>query len=202
MLYNPLIEGELRFGSAKSYGVELLARKSQGKVTGWVGYSYARILKTIEGINQNQAYPAVYDHPHSLFANLMLNAGKRFEIAASWFYMSGSAFTSPTGFIQYNGYTVPVYGKKNNDRLPDYHRLDLSVTFRLNTPETRFRHNLILSVYNLYGRKNPFAMSFNKIMNDNGDFVVPSDLNGSTEIIPTSISVAGFIPSLNYTFKF
>lgn len=202
MLYNPLIEGELRFGSAKSYGVELLARKSQGKVTGWVGYSYARILKTIEGINQNQAYPAVYDHPHSLFANLMLNAGKRFEIAASWFYMSGSAFTSPTGFIQYNGYTVPVYGKKNNDRLPDYHRLDLSVTFRLNKPENRFRHNLILSVYNLYGRKNPFAMSFNKIMNDNGDFVVPSDLNGSTEIIPTSISVAGFIPSLNYTFKF
>jgi hypothetical protein len=202
MLYNPLIEGELRFGNAKSYGVELLARKSQGKITGWLGYSFARILKTIEGINQNLEFPAVYDHPHSLFANIMLNAGKHWELAASWFYMTGSAFTSPTGFIQYNGYTVPVYGKKNNDRLPDYHRLDLSVTFRLNKPESRFRHNLILSVYNLYGRKNPFAMSFNKIMNDNGDFVVPSDLSGSTEIIPTSISVAGFIPSLNYTFKF
>ncbi len=202
MLYNPLIEGELRFGSAKSYGIELLARKSQGKLTGWVGYSYSRILKTIEGINQNLEFPAVYDHPHSLFANFMLSAGKRWELAASWFYMTGSAFTSPTGFIQYNGYTVPVYGKKNNDRLPDYHRLDMSVTFRLNRPENRFRHNLILSVYNLYGRKNPFALSFNKIMNDNGDFVVPSDLDGSTEIIPTSISVAGFIPSLNYTFKF
>jgi hypothetical protein len=104
--------------------------------------------------------------------------------------------------MQYNGYTVPIYGAKNNDRLPDYHRLDLSVSFRLNKPDQRFRHNLILSVYNLYGRKNPFAVSFNKIMNDNGDFVVPSDLNGSYEIIPTSISVAGMIPSFNYTFKF
>jgi hypothetical protein len=202
MLFNPFIEGELRFGDAKSYGVEFLARKNKGKLTGWLGYSYSRIFKTIEGINQNNEFPATYDHPHSLFANAILSACKRWDIAAGWFYMTGSAFTSPTGFMQYNGYTVPIYGAKNNDRLPGYHRLDLSVSFRLNKPDQRFRHNLILSVYNLYGRKNPFAVSFNKIMNDNGDFVVPSDLSGSYEIIPTSISVAGMIPSLNYTFKF
>ncbi len=202
MLFNPFIEGELRLGDAKSYGVEFLARKNKGKLTGWLGYSYSRIFKTIEGINQNNEFPATYDHPHSLFANVILSAGKRWDIAASWFYMTGSAFTSPTGFMQYNGYTVPIYGTKNNDRLPDYHRLDLSVSFRLNKPDQRLRHNLILSVYNLYGRKNPFAVSFNKLMNDNGDFVVPSDLSGSYEIIPTSISVAGMIPSLNYTFKF
>ncbi|MFH1118338.1 MAG: TonB-dependent receptor [Bacteroidota bacterium] len=202
MLFNPLIEGELRFGDAKSYGAEFLARKNKGKITGWIGYSYARILKTIEDINQDKEFPATYDHPHSLFANIIFSAGKRWDMAAGWFYMTGSAFTAPTGFIQYNGYNIPVYSSKNNDRLPDYHRLDLSVSFRLNNPSKRFRHNLILSVYNIYGRKNPFAVSFNKVMNDNGEFVVPSDLNGSYEVIPTSISVAGMIPSINYTFKF
>lgn len=202
MLYNPLIEGELRFGESRSYGVELLLRKTEGRFSGWIGYSYARILKTIEGVNNNNEFPAYYDHPHSLFANLALSAGSRWDISANWFYMTGSAFTSPTGFMQYNGYQVPIYGDKNNDRLPDYHRLDLSVSFRLNRPDQRFRHNIVLSVYNVYGRNNPFSISFNKIMNDNGDFVVPADLDGNYEIIPTRISVAGMIPSLNYTFRF
>jgi len=202
MLYNPLIEGELRFGEAKSYGAEFLLRRNNGRLTGWLGYSYARVLKTFGEVNRGKTFAACYDHPHTLFANLMLKAGKRWDIAANWSYMTGAAFTSPTGFMQYNGYTIPVYGDKNNDRLPDYHRLDVSVTLRLNKPEKRFRHNLVLSVYNLYGRSNPFAVSFNKMMNDNGDFVVPSNLDGSYEIIPTSISVAGMIPSLNYTFRF
>jgi len=202
MLFNPLIEGELRFGTARSYGVELLLKKSEGKFSGWIGYSYSKSLKTIEGVNNGDEFPAYYDHPHSLFANLVLKAGKRWDIAANWFYMTGSAFTSPTGFMQYNGYVVPIYGTKNNDRYPDYHRLDISVSFRLNQPESRFRHNLVLSVYNAYGRNNPFSISANKIMNDVGDFVVPADLDGSYEIIPTKISVAGIIPSINYTFKF
>lgn len=202
MLFNPLIEGELRFGKARSYGVELLLKKNEGKFSGWIGYSYAKSLKTIEGVNNGGEFPAYYDHPHSLFANLVLKAGKRWDIAANWFYMTGSAFTSPTGFMQYNGYVVPIYGSKNNDRYPDYHRLDISVSFRLNKPENRFRHNLVLSVYNAYGRNNPFSISANKIMNDVGDFVVPADLDGSYEIIPTKISVAGIIPSINYTFKF
>jgi hypothetical protein len=128
MLFNPLIEGELRFGTARSYGVELLLKKSEGKFSGWIGYSYSKSLKTIEGVNKGDEFPAYYDHPHSLFANLLLKAGKRWDIAANWFYMTGSAFTSPTGFMQYNGYVVPIYGVKNNDRYPDYHRLDISVS--------------------------------------------------------------------------
>lgn len=202
MLFNPLIEGELRFGSSKSYGTEILFRKNKGNISGWIGYSYSRSLKKIADINNGVEFPASYDHPHSLFANIDLKAGKRWNIAFNWFYMTGSAFSSPTGFMHYNGYTVPMYGSKNNDRYPDYHRLDVSVSFRLNRPEQRFRHNLVLSVYNAYGRNNPFSASFNKILSDSGDFVVPSDLEGNYEIIPTRISVVGIIPSINYTFKF
>lgn len=202
MLYNPLIEGELRFGDTKAYGLELLLRKGEGRLSGWIGYSWSRVLRTIQDINNGNEFPASYDHPNSLFANLVLNTGKRVDISASWIYMTGSPFTSAEGFMQYNGYTVPIYGSKNNDRFPDYHRLDLSVTFRLNKPDNRFKHNLVLSIYNAYGRSNPFSVSFNKIMDDNGNFVVPADLDGKAEIIPTRISVAGIIPSLNYTFKF
>ncbi len=202
MLYNPFIEGELRFGTARSYGVELLLKKSSGKLAGWLGYAYTRILKTMEDLNNGLEFPAIYDRPHSLFTNLTWKAASFVDISASWFYMSGSAYTSPTGFMSFNGYTVPVYGARNNSRLPDYHRMDVSISFRLNKPENRYKHNIVLSFYNLYAHKNPFAFAFNKIMNDKGEFVVPSDLDGSYEVIPTSISVAGLIPALNYTFRF
>lgn len=202
MLYNPLIEGELRFGETTAWGVELLLKKSHGKLSGWLGYSYSRVIRNTNDINGGNDYPAAYDHPHTIFTNLIWNVSKRTDAAASWIYMSGAPFTSATGFFEYNGYIVPVYGDKNNDRFPDYHRLDISVIVRLNKEESKFRHNLVISLYNAYGRSNPFSVSFNKIMDDNGNFVVPSNLGGDLEIIPTRISVAGIIPSINYTFRF
>ncbi len=202
MLYNPLIEGELRFGDSKSYGLEVLLRKNEGIISGWVGYSYSRVLKTIESINSGKEFPASFDHPNSIFANVLLSVARRLDITAGWVYMTGSPFTSPIGFMQYNGSTVPIYGNKNNDRYPDYHRLDLSMTIKLNDPNKRFTHNIVLSVYNAYGRSNPFSISFNKIMDDRGNIHIPADLSGDLEIIPTKISVAGAIPSINYTFKF
>ena len=72
----------------------------------------------------------------------------------------------------------------------------------LGDQSSRSRHKLIVTLYNAYGRLNPFSVSFNKIMNDNGDFVVPSNLDGGYELVPTSISVAGIIPSINYQFRF
>ena len=113
-----------------------------------------------------------------------------------------SAVTTPVGFYELNGYSVPVYGSKNNDRLPAYHRLDLSAAVRLNKPESRFRHTLVVSVYNAYGRLNPYTVSFNKYRNDQGEFLVPADQDGTYMLVPTTISVAGIIPSVNYQFKF
>jgi hypothetical protein len=95
-----------------------------------------------------------------------------------------------------------VYGDRNNDRLPDYHRLDLSVKWTLSRPEQRFQHALILTLYNAYGRLNPFSVNFNKIQDGSGNIVVPSNLGGGYDLIPTTISVAGIIPSINYQFRF
>ena len=112
------------------------------------------------------------------------------------------AITTPISFYYYNGYSVPIYGDKNNDRLPDYHRLDLSITFKLSKPEKRYQHSIVFTLYNAYARNNPISVNFNRIMDDNGKFVVPANLSGDYELIPTTLSVAGRIPALTYNFKF
>jgi len=201
MLFNPLIEGELRFGKGWSYGAEFMLRKPEGKFTGWIGYIYSRSYKQIVGINNDAVFPANYDSPHNIYVNLSYDTKKRWSFKLNWIYMTGNAITTPVSFYYYNGYSVPLYGAKNNDRLPDYHRLDLSIACRLNKPERKYQHSLILTLYNAYARKNPFSINYNK-MDDNGNIVVPSDNSKGYDLIPTSISVAGIIPSLNYKFKF
>jgi len=202
LLYNPLLEGELRFGRAWAYGVELMLRKPAGKLNGWVGYTWSRAITETEGINNGNPYPASFDSPNNFSLFLSYDTRKRWSFSANWVYMTGNPVTMPIGFYAYNGYSVPLYGEKNNDRLPDYHRLDLAVVYRLNRPGNRFRHNLSVTVYNVYGRANPFSVNFNKYQDGQGNFVVPSNLEGDYELVPTSISVAGIIPSINYQFKF
>jgi hypothetical protein len=201
MLFNPLLEGELRFGKAWSYGTEFMFRKMEGKFSGWVGYTYSRTFKQINGINNDEKYPAYYDRPHDVCLNLSYNI-RRWILSAGWIYATGCAVSTPTGFYYYNGYRVPIYGEKNNDRLPDYHRLDLSVTYNINKPVRKYQHSFIFTLYNAYGRANPFSVNFNKLMTDNGKFVVPANLNGDYETVPTIISVSGVIPSISYNFKF
>lgn len=202
LLYNPLLEGELRFGRAWAYGVEVMLRKPAGRFTGWVGYTWSKATTETEGINGGNPYPASYDSPNNFSLFLSFDTRKRWSFSANWVYMTGNPGTMPIGFYEYNGYSVPIYGEKNNERLPDYHRLDLAFVYRLNRPGNRFRHNLSVTVYNAYGRANPFSVNFNKYRDGQGNFVVPSNLKGDYELVPTSISVAGVIPSINYQFKF
>lgn len=202
LLFNPLIEGELRFGTARSYGVELMLRKNTGKFTGWIGYTWSRAFAETPEINGGQSYPLMYDRPHNVSINLSFDDKKHWSFSAGWIFLSGAATTTPVGFYYYNGYSVPLYGDRNNDRLPAYHRLDLSATYIFNKPGNRYQHSLALTLYNVYGRLNPFSVNFNKMISDAGNFVVPANLEGNYELVPTTISVAGIIPSVNYIFKF
>ena len=202
LLYNPLMESQIRIGDAWSYGVELMLRKPLGKLTGWIGYTWSRAFIHTPEVNDGNVYPASWDAPNNLCVFLTYDTRKRWSFSASWVCMTGNPITTPTGFYWYNGSQVPVYGAKNNDRLPDYHRLDLSAMVRLNHPGSRFQHQLAMTLYNAYGRANPFSLSFNKTPASNGKYVVPSNLNLPQQQVPTLISVAGIIPSINYQFKF
>ena len=202
LLFNPLIEGEIRQGNARSYGIEIMVRKPEGRITGWIGYTYSRAIINTPEVNNGQDYSASYDRPNEVFINLSYSDKKHWSFNANWIYLSGIAVTTPIGFYYINGYSIPEYGSRNNSRLPDYHRLDLSTSYTFNKPGNRFVHSLTITLYNAYGRMNPFSLSFNKISDGDGNFPVPSNINGDYSLIPTSISVAGIIPSINYQFKF
>jgi hypothetical protein len=96
---------------------------------------------------------------------------------------------------------VPVYGQKNNARLPAYHRMDFSTTYQLNkNPDNRIVHSLSLSIFNIYGRKNPLFINYNKIETDNGNLRVPENLIGA-ERETSQLYLFRFAPSISYTFK-
>ncbi len=201
LLLNPLIDGELRFGTARAYGLEISLRRTEGRLTGWISYTWSRVFKKIDGINHNEEFPAFYDRPHDFSIFLSFHLSKRVNVSANWTFYTGSAITTPIGFYNYNGSKVPLYGEKNNDRLPDYHRLDLALAWMLNKPGNKFQHSLNFAIYNFYNRHNPVSINFNKVETKEGKFVVPANLYGTNEIMVTQKYLLGIMPSITYKFK-
>ncbi len=201
LLLNPYMEGELRFGDAWSYGIEVMFKRTQGKLTGWMAYTWSRTYKQIKDLNNNEPFPAFYDRPHDFSIYLSWQMSKRSNLSATWMFYTGSAITTPTGYYDYQGYSVPLYEEKNNDRLPNYHRLDISYNLRLNKRERRFRHSLTFAVYNFYNRENPVSINFNKVETKEGEFVVPANIYGTNEIMTTQKYLLGIMPSITYKFK-
>jgi hypothetical protein len=201
LLLNPLIEGELRFGTARSYGIEFLLRRSKGRLSGWISYTWSRVFRQIDGVNSNKEYPAFYDRPHDFSIVLSYHLTTRVNLSANWVYYTGSAITTPIGFYEYNSNTIPLYGEKNNDRLPNYHRLDIAINWRLNKIEQKFQHSLTFAIYNLYNRKNPVSINFNKIETKEGKYVVPANVFGAGDIVTTQRYLLGIMPSITYKFR-
>lgn len=205
MLVNPAIEGELRQGRGWAYGLELSARKESGKLTGQVAYTWSRSFLKIRGLNNNQAFPATYDRPHSFSASLAYQSKPRWLYSADFCISSGARITTPTAFYYYQGYQVPVYTKQNNDQFPVYNRFDFSIRHRLNKKEQRFSHYLNFSVLNLLGKPNPIFLNFNKIKitGENGDeFYIPMDKLNFKPVTPTIRYTYWIVPSLTYQLKF
>jgi outer membrane cobalamin receptor len=201
-LLNPLLERELRFGTATAYGIELLAKKDVGRLRGWAGYTYSRAKRKFADINEGKVYNAFYDRPHQVNLMVAYDISLRWNVGLNWTYSTGAPFSSPVSFYWYNGEEVPVYGQKNNDRLPDYHRLDMSATFKLNkNPEKRFQHSISFSVYNLYGRKNSLFVNYNKVEDSDGELHIPSNLQDANRVT-SHFYMFQFTPSIAYNFKF
>lgn len=191
LLLNENLDGELRIGDGRAYGIELLMKKDEGKLTGWIGYTYSKSEKKIETINNENWYNSKYDKPHdfSLVANYELT--KKWSVGGIFVYSSGSPTTYPTGKYILNGIAVPIYSERNGARLPDFHRMDLSVTLNpLKNENRRFKSQWVLSVYNVYNRKNAFSIDFK-----------PEDFDKSQTYAEKS-SVFSIVPSITYNAKF
>ncbi|MFK7924309.1 MAG: carboxypeptidase-like regulatory domain-containing protein [Bacteroidia bacterium] len=183
---NETVESELVFGDGWSYGAEFLLRKTAGKFTGWAAYTWSRTFRQFDEINNGEAFSARQDRIHDISLVAMYDPNPKWSFSATWVYNTGDAVTYPNGSYVYNGQIVPLYGERNADRLPDYHRLDLSATWFGKNPRSSWN----VSVYNAYNRKNVFSLDFRE-----------SESNpGTTEAVKTYLF--GAVPSLTYNFSF
>jgi hypothetical protein len=185
-----LLDGEIRTGKGRSYGVELLVRKSIGKFTGWISYTYSRSFRTIKEISHGKEYRSPYDRPHNFVIVANYDVTPRISLAANWIYNTGQPVTFPCGQYTISGLTYAVYnGYRNESRYPDYHRLDLSFTCKLGKLDNRrWQHEINVSVYNAYARHNTWAITF--------------DQNKDGALVTKNMYLFSAVPSISYNFKY
>ena len=201
-LLNPLLEGELRFGTMQSYGLEVLLKKTSGRLNGSLSYNFSRATRQTEGLNAGRVYPAFQDRPHDFSLLLNYRLAKRTLFSTYYTAFSGTTFSSPTGFYTFNDQRVPIFDEKNNDRLPAYRRLDIAFKFQLNkNDEARYQHALVFSIYNVLAHKNIVAVNFNKIPVEGARPVVKSNLLSLEALQASQIDLIRFMPSLTYKFN-
>ena len=202
MFLNPYLEGELRQGKGTIRGFEILLRKTQGRLTGQLGYGCARTHLSIGELNGGRTYRSHQDIPVDISFTTEYRLKPRWSIGLGLQYTSGMPLSTPTGFYFYGGTQVPVYDDLNNDRLPDYKRVDLGSTWRLNKMDKHFEHYLTLTVYNIFSTRNYAFLNFNKIQDTDGSFLVPADHLNQPAQIATYRYVYSLVPSFNYSLKF
>lgn len=186
----PDIESELLYGKGRAYGVELLMKKTQGKFTGWIGYTLSKTERKIEGINNGNWYNAKQDRTHDLSVVTMYELSDRWSLSGLFVYNTGNAVTFPSGKYGIGDNTVFYYDKRNSYRVPAYHRLDFGATYTKPHKNKRFESSWNFSLYNVYGRQNAFSIRFEDD---------PSDLT-RTRAMQTSLF--RWVPSVTYNFKF
>lgn len=191
------IETEILIGESRAYGLELLLRKNKGAFTGWLAYTLSKSEQRTPGgaagglgINDGQWYNTPYDRTHdiSFTGNYKLN--DKWSFGTNFAFQTGRPVTYPNGQFQFNGLSVATYSNRNADRLPAYHRLDISATFTPSKNEhKKWKGEWVFGIYNLYNRRNAASVSFGQN--------VDTGVNEATRT-----AIFGIIPSITYNFKF
>ena len=194
-------ENMVCMGKGWAYGIELMAQRNFGKLTGWVAYTWSRSWRQFdrigEELNGGKAFPAKYDRVHDISITLQYKHSDRFDCGATWVFSSGNTATLATQQIPavHNNWSTSLdfVEERNNFRLPSYHRLDVGVNFH-----KQKRHGIrtwSISVYNLYNRQNPFLVyPRSREAERNGQLYVRNSL--------VQRSLFPIIPSVTYSYKF
>jgi hypothetical protein len=199
LVANNEIETIILNGQARAYGLEVLFKKNEGNFKGWFAYTLSKSEQKTQGrtanepgINQGEWYNTPYDKTHDISLNISYELSKKWLFNANFLFQTGQPTNYPVGQYEVQGLNVPIYNDntRNADRLPAYHRLDISATL---TPESnknrKWQAEWVFGIYNLYGRQNAASINFRQ--------------NRETfrnEAIQTSIF--GLVPSVTYNFKF
>lgn len=181
------------FGNGTAYGAEFFVNKTQGKFTGWLGYTLAWTYQKFQFLNGGEQFPLKYDRRHDISAVGTYTFNKKWTVSSVFVYGSGNAITLPTAYYFIDGNITQYYSKINAFRLPSYHRLDISATY---TPQhskpRKWQGSWTFSVYNAYNRKNPYFLYV-----DNSGTV-----STGISIKVYEVYILPILPSITYNFKF
>ena len=188
---NNNVESDLLYGVGRAYGIEFLVKKKIGKLTGWIGYTLSRTERKINGINNNNYYPARQDKTHDVSVVGTYQLTERWSLSATWVYNTGNAVTFPSGKYRVNGQTVFLYTERNGYRMPAYHRLDIAATVENKKNKIRkYQSSWTFGLYNAYGRENAYFITFQ------------DDPNDPTKTQAVQTSLFKIVPSITWNFKF
>ncbi len=181
----------LRFGTSYAYGTELMLKYEFARWNGWLAYTWSRSMYDIPEINGGIPYPSPLNHEHAVNFVLSYDITKQLSASTEWVFYSGSPTTYPVGRFNFRDVWKPVYSARNEDRLPDYHRMDLSLTYKTKgrLKGKRWSGEWNLSVYNAYARHNAWSIAFNYNREEE-----------KAEALKVYLFTA--IPSLSYNLKF
>ena len=198
LVTNNNIETELLPGRGRSYGLEFYLKKNTGKLTGWVSYTLSNAERQVKGlgmgdpgINNGEYYAANYNKPHDLSVTAVYRVNDRWSMSSNFIYATGTPTTYPRGRYEFAGLVIPQFESRNQERLPDYHRLDVSAT--LTGKKKRWRnggHEWVFGFYNIYNRANASSIYF----------VESEEVKGESKAYKSYLF--GITPSITYNFKF
>jgi outer membrane receptor for ferrienterochelin and colicin len=190
LLMNPHLEDEIRTGTGKAYGIELMFRKNTGRLTGFVNYTLSRSERTIPDVNKGKTYLAPFDKTHAINIVATYNFSKKLNFSAVWVFATGTPTTYPTGRFGVGDEYFPIYSGRNEYRKPNYDRLDLSLNFIPNPDSKKWwKGEWNFSIYNAYNRKNPWTIYYQQ----NEETGIP---------YAEMMYLFGIVPSVTYNFKF
>jgi hypothetical protein len=189
LVLNPIVESQLYFGRGRAYGTEFFIKKKTGKLNGWIGYTISRTERQFNEINGGNWYASRQDRTHDVSVVAVYDLNRHLSFGAVWVYATGNAVTFPVAKYEYGGHLFSYYTTRNGYRMPDYHRLDLSLTWHCKKRK-HLESEWNVSVYNVYNRHNTYSIDFQQDPN-NPD---------NTQAIRTWLF--GIIPSITYNFKF
>jgi hypothetical protein len=209
LFINQFLESQLLNGIGRAYGLELYVKKNSGRLTGWISYTLGKSEFKVDGINygtdhlkrEGNWYAARFDQRHNFKVASFYDLKKNVTLSANFSYISGTPTTFPTDRIVVQGYVIPYISgsARNNYRIPDYHRLDVAVTFDniwRGRKGRKGEDNLVVSIYNVYARQNPFSIYFSQ-----GTDRQPDDAPATTSAKQLSM-IGTLVPAITYNFKF
>lgn len=201
LFVNDNLDDEFVFGTGKAYGNEFYLEKVEGKAKGWIGYTLSwtfREFPDYPDINNGEQFHPRYDKRHDISFVGIYELSKRWTFTGAWVYSSGNAVTLPYGRVAFQDvggtdiqFIVPDYTERNGFRMPDYHRLDLGVVYKM-FPKWG-ESDLTFSTYNTYDRRNTYFLYFDQLEDANDNII---------GIKAKNVSLFPIIPSLTWNFKF